>query len=62
MGPNCISPYAFKMVKIYGDSQARRFDAFEVASVGVEYLYKDPLAFERDSDHLRFVLHKLWEV
>lgn len=59
MGDECIRPYSFK---IYGNPDTRQFSGFEVASVPVEYLYRDPLVFLRDPDHLAFVLHKLREV
>lgn len=59
MGESCIRPYAFK---IYGDPQSRVFTGFEITSIGVEYLYRDPTIFLKDPDHLAFVLHKLREV
>ncbi len=59
MGGQCIDPYAFKE---YRNPATGELYAFEVASVGVEYLYRSPMVFVNDPDHLRFVLHKLKEV
>lgn len=56
MGGECVHPYAYK---IYGDPQTRQFTSFEVASLGVEYLYRKPWTFVNDPELLDFVLHKL---
>ena len=59
MGEHCIHPYAYK---VYGDPQQRVFVDFEVGSMGVEWLYRDVSAFERDPEHLEHVLKLLREV
>ncbi len=59
MDGHCVSPYAYKR---YADTVTGDLYAFEVSSVGVEYLYRNPLSFAADPDHLAFVLHKLREV
>ena len=59
MGGRCIDPYVFKE---YRDSSTGDLYAFEVASMGVEYLYRQPWLFAKDPSHLRFALHNLLEV
>ena len=58
MGDNCIDKYAFKE---YLD-ETGSYTGFEVATVGVECLYRKPWVFLKDSDHLLFVLRLLGKV
>ena len=56
MGGKCVSPYAYKE---YRNPSTGDLYAFEVASMGVEYLYRNPLAFRNDPEMLEFVLNKI---
>ena len=59
VGRRCIDPYAYKE---YRDQDTGGLVDFEVAPVGVQYLYADPRSLMRDPELLAFAVHKIWRV